>query len=298
VNKINFSTQNYWLNIDKPSGISSAKVVAIVKRLTKAKKVGHAGTLDPLACGVLPVAVNSATRTAEYICDEEKEYFVTIKWGEFRDSDDLEGTVECKNNFIPTSFNILNGLSNFCGDIQQVPSKFSAIKINGVRSYKIAYKQDYDIPQRNIRIKKIFFINSRDCYSDFIITCSKGTYIRSFVRELAIKIGAYGFMYNLNRIKVGMFNQNNIISLDKLKFMIRVKNYFETIVAIDSALSNLGSIFVTEGDFTKLNQGQIVSFSADYSNIVDEVVKLKFQGNVFGIGELSEGIIKPRKIFN
>jgi tRNA pseudouridine55 synthase len=299
VRKFNFSKESYWLNINKPSGLSSAKVVAIVKKITKAKKVGHAGTLDPLACGVLPIAVNNATRTAEYITNDQKEYFVTIKWGEFRNTDDLEGQVEKKNNFIPEKSKILNALPFFCGDIYQKPSKFSAIKINGIRSYKIAHKDNYEIPQRKISIKKIFFINSESNYSNFLITCSKGTYVRSFVRDLANKIGAYGFMFYLKRVAVGRFTYNNIISLDKLKSMINVGDNLGNIVEIDDAISNFNSALVNDIEYKKLNQGQSINFTNDRFENEQKIglVKLKFQDKLFGIGNFSNGSIEPKKIF-
>jgi tRNA pseudouridine55 synthase len=300
VYKFNFSQESYWLNFNKPSGFSSAKVVAIVKRLTRAKKVGHAGTLDPLACGVLPIAVNNATRTAEYITNDEKEYFVTIKWGEFRNTDDLEGEVESKSSLIPSKLEILNTLSSFCGAITQVPSKFSAIKIDGVRSYKIAHLDNYEIPKRQVNIKKIFYIGSRDCYSDFVITCTKGTYVRSFVRDIANKLGACGFMFYLKRLRVGEFKQRNTISLDKLKSMIKVSNHLNSIIDIDDAVSSLSSVFLLEEDFKKLTQGQLVAFS-NYQfedNATKKTLKLKFKNRFFGIGNLSEGLIKPKKIFN
>jgi tRNA pseudouridine55 synthase len=308
VNKFNFSKESYWLNIDKPSGISSAKVVAIVKRLSKAKKVGHAGTLDPLACGILPIAVNNATRTAEYITNDEKEYFVTIKWGEFRNTDDLEGEIQCQNDFIPTKSSILSALSSFCGEVSQTPSKFSAIKINGIRSYKIAHRDDYEIPRRQIFIKKIFFIESKNCFSSFVITCGKGTYIRSFVRDLATKLGAYGFMFYLKRNRVGEFKKNDTISLDKLKSIISVADHIGRVISIDSAVSSLDSVFLTEDEHKKLNQGQVIAFSnSRFDNKFVSVIgnsakegalKLKFQDILFGIGDFSEGLIKPKKIFN
>lgn len=300
MSKFNFSTQSYWLNVDKPSGFSSAKIVAIVKRLTKAKKVGHAGTLDPLAYGVLPIAVNNATRTAEYITNDEKEYFVTIKWGEFRNTDDIEGEIECQNDFIPSSSQILNALPSFCGKISQTPSKFSAIKINGIRSYKIAHRDDYKIPKRQIFIKKIFFIGSQDCYSNFIITCGKGTYIRSFVRDLATKIGAYGLMFYLRRARVGEFRQKDAISLDKLKSIASVKECLGGVVSVDSAVSSLSSVFLTEDEYIKLKQGQAVAFSNHrFENGTKESpLGLKFQDKLFGIGDFSEGLINPKKIFN
>ncbi|MDA9818280.1 tRNA pseudouridine(55) synthase TruB [Flavobacteriaceae bacterium] len=294
----NFATESYWLNINKPRGVSSARVVAIVKRLTKAKKVGHAGTLDPLAEGVLPIAVNNATRTAEFIVDCEKEYLVTIKWGEFRDTDDMEGKIEFQNNHIPKTSTIINSLSNFIGDINQIPSKFSAIKINGVRSYKMASKKiDYTIPSREVRIKKIHLIDSIGDKSNIIIGCSKGTYIRSFVRDLANSLSVYGCVFSLKRTVVGSFNDKGIISLDKLKTMVRVGRYCTALVQLEDALCSMMTFIVSNLEAKKLRNGQKIFLSnvAGINRI--KTCKIKFKNHILGIGEILDDTLTPKKIF-
>ena len=158
---INFSQNHYWINIDKPLGYSSAKVVAIVKRITKAKKVGHAGTLDPLASGVLPIAINKATKTCQYITDHNKKYRFNISWGKFRDTDDAEGQVTKTCNKRPTTAEILASLPFFMGKIKQVPSNFSAIKVNGKKSYEMARNnEEFSLPARDVEIYKINLIKN------------------------------------------------------------------------------------------------------------------------------------------
>lgn len=207
-----------WLNIEKPIGYSSAKIVAIVKKITQAKKVGHGGTLDPFACGVLPIALNKATKTAETLMNAKKQYLFTIKFGEFRDTDDIEGKVEKTSESRTTVNNFAQTLFNFIGKIEQTPSKFSAIKINGNRAYDLARQgQDFEMPKRQIEIYQITLLHFEHDYAEIIVECSKGTYIRSLARSICLELGICGYVCYLKRLKVGKFLSSSTISLDELK---------------------------------------------------------------------------------
>jgi tRNA pseudouridine55 synthase len=215
---INFSSENLWLNIDKPLGFSSAKVVAIIKRNTGAKKVGHGGTLDPFASGVLPVALNKATKTAEKLMAARKKYFFRISFGEFRDTDDVEGKCTETSHARPSTAQIISALPKFSGKIKQTPSRFSAIKINGKRAYELA-RQDiqFEMPSREIEIFSIKLISNCAEFCDLEIECSKGTYVRTFARDLCSKLGVCGYVSKLTRLQVGKFIYQKRISLDDLK---------------------------------------------------------------------------------
>lgn len=214
----NFATESYWLNIDKPIGISSARAVAIVKRLTKAKKVGHGGTLDPFADGILPIAVNKATKTAEAMMAARKKYRFRIQWGEFRDTDDVEGKVEEASAARPLTAEIVAILPQFTGKIQQTPSRFSAIKINGQRAYDLAREgKVFEMKSREIEIFSIKLLGNNEEFCELEIECSKGTYVRSLSRAIAQKLQVCGYVSKLTRLEVGQFLYENKISLETLK---------------------------------------------------------------------------------
>lgn len=214
----NFATESYWLNIDKPIGISSARAVAIVKRITKAKKVGHGGTLDPFADGILPIAVNKATKTAEAMMQAHKKYRFRIQWGEFRDTDDVEGSVEEFSAVRPSTAEIIAILPQFTGKIQQTPSRFSAIKINGQRAYDLARDgKVFEMKSREIEIFSINLLGNSEEFCELEIECSKGTYVRSLSRAIAKELQACGYVSKLTRLEVGRFLYENKISLETLK---------------------------------------------------------------------------------
>jgi tRNA pseudouridine55 synthase len=214
------SAESLWLNIDKPIGFSSAKAVAIVKKITGAKKVGHGGTLDPFASGIVPIALNKATKTSEYLMNAQKKYFFRINWGEFRDTDDVEGKVTKSDTARPTNDQIVSALPFFVGKIKQTPSRFSAIKINGRRAYELARKGvEFEIKEREVEIFLLRLISNCREFSEFELECSKGTYIRSLSRALCEKIGTCGYVSILTRLRVGKFFYEKRISLDGLKLL-------------------------------------------------------------------------------
>ena len=216
---------NCWLNINKPIGFSSAKVVAIVKKLTKAKKVGHGGTLDPFASGVLPVALNKATKTSQNMMDAKKQYLFTITFGEFRDTDDCEGKVVKTSENRASAWQIMQILPQFIGKIIQQPSKFSALKINGKRAYKLAREGvAFTTPMREITIFSLQMLSYNIDSASFVVECSKGTYVRTLAYDLCKQLNICGFVSKLTRTKVGDFllekSIDNILDLE-------LQNYFK-----------------------------------------------------------------------
>jgi tRNA pseudouridine55 synthase len=267
---------SYWINLYKPKGISSAKAVAIIKKFGKFAKVGHGGTLDPAAEGVLPIAVNKATKTASSIESTCKKYFFTITWGEDRDTDDSEGKVIATSNLRPTAWQIVNSLASFCGKISQTPSKFSAIKVDGKRAYKLARTNtDFEMKSREITIYQIKLCQSLENSASFEVLCSKGTFVRTIARQLSDKMQVCGFVSKLVRLQVGNFDVANTISLRQ--FTLVSKNLSPTAnptiqnSAISRAKITIPAIFkqyikidLTLEQSKKLNNGICLSIDTDF----------------------------------
>lgn len=217
----NLQADAIWLNIDKPLGMSSARAVAIIKRLTGSKKVGHGGTLDPFASGILPVALNKATKSSEHLMNAHKKYLFRISWGEFRDTDDVEGKVEESSLARPTTNQLISALPFFVGKIKQTPSRFSAIKINGKRAYDLARKDVvFEMKEREVEIYSCKLVSNCAEFGEFEVECSKGTYIRSLSRAICKKVGVCGYVSTLTRLVVGKFIYEKRISLDALKHTV------------------------------------------------------------------------------
>ena len=220
-NGFDLTNENYWINLDKPKDISSAFAVKIIKKITKAKKVGHGGTLDPFATGVLPIAINKSTKQSSKIMDFRKKYYFKIIFGEFRDSDDITGQVIEENDKRISSADFIKNIPNFIGKINQQPSIFSAIKINGERSYDLARKGlAVEMPFREIEIYSIKVLKYCADYCEMEIECSKGTYVRSLARDICKKNNICGYVGELKRKNVGKFSIDKTISLDELKNIV------------------------------------------------------------------------------
>ncbi len=209
-----------WLVLNKPTGISSAHALTQVKRALSLSKLGHAGTLDPLATGVLPVAVGEATKVMSYIVGADKEYRFTVKWGENTDTDDVTGQVMERYPLYPTVQQITDILPQFIGKVFQSPPIYSAIKISGKRSYQLARDQQLSQPLQP-RLVEIFCLEIiEDCPplgTTFFLKCGKGTYVRSLARDMGKILGTGGCVKTLHRLRVGVFEESHSISLETLK---------------------------------------------------------------------------------
>jgi tRNA pseudouridine55 synthase len=296
--------QNFWLNIDKPEDYSSAKIVAIVKRLTNAKatfrKVGHAGTLDPFATGVLPIAVGKATRTCDYLVSATKKYYFEITWGEFTDSDDRTGNVIESSDMRPTNLEIINSLPKFIGTISQVPSSFSAIKVDGQRSYELARQGiEVKLKSRQININKIKLIFNNDQKAAFQIVCSKGTYVRSFAKDLAKELGVCGHVETLRRMQVGSFLVQDAISLDKLKNIVKYDAQNNLFLQLRDVLNFIPEIILNSFDASKIKNGQFVELSnlekmiECFENKNIQAVKVISEGVLIGLAKIENDLLKP-----
>jgi tRNA pseudouridine55 synthase len=208
-----------WINLDKPYDMTSTQAVGAVKRILRPEKIGHAGTLDPLATGILPLALGEATKTVPYVMDAEKEYRFTIRWGQRTTTDDTEGDIIATSDVRPAAEAIQVALPRFLGVILQTPPAFSAIKLQGERAYDLARAgKEVKIEPREVEILAFELADLPDLdHASFHVTCGKGTYIRALARDLAHMLGTEGHLSALRRTRVGKFHEGNAISLDKLE---------------------------------------------------------------------------------
>ena len=235
---------NGWLNINKEIGMTSRQVVNVIQKTLNIKKIGHAGTLDPLACGVLAIAVGKATKTVKYIMDGEKKYEFSIKWGISTDSHDKEGKIVSSSKKIPSKLEIKKVLWKFRGEINQKPPRFSAIKINGNRAYKLARKgENFVLKSRKVYVKKIKLIDNikknDKSLSSFEVECSKGFYIRSLVRDICKKLRVDGHTINLKRTESKPFKIKNSITVKKFLYLYKKNKWKNLCIPIYSVLNNI-----------------------------------------------------------
>ena len=290
-----------WLNINKESNISSAKVVAIVKKLTGAKKVGHAGTLDPMATGVLPIALGAATKTVRFVMNGIKQYEFEVKWGIETDTDDIEGNIIKKSSKRPTPEEIIKSIDKFIGEIIQVPPKYSAIKVNGVRSYKIARKFGNPIlKSRKVYVKKLELLKyiDSDC-SKFFLECEKGVYVRSIARDLAKCLGTNGHISKLCRLSVNKFYYKDAILLADLSKLVDKSVIIESIMPISRVLDDIPAFEIDKVNATKISNGQKIYFNNDYlegKNKLEEIF-LTYKNNPMAIARYENGVLSPKKVF-
>jgi tRNA pseudouridine55 synthase len=208
---------NGWINLDKPTGISSTQAVGRIKFLFNAKKAGHAGTLDPLASGVLPVALGEATKTVPIVQDGAKSYRFRVRWGEESATDDAEGEIIARSDNRPTSAEIANYLPRFVGAILQTPPTFSAIRIAGSRAYDLAREgETFEIEPRQIHVYRLELISAETDAAVLEAECGKGAYVRAIARDLGRALGCYGHVIELRRTRVGPFSADTAIPLDRL----------------------------------------------------------------------------------
>jgi tRNA pseudouridine55 synthase len=286
-----------WLVIDKPLGITSAKVVASIKRVTNAQKVGHGGTLDPLASGILPIGLGEATKTMPYIVDATKGYDFTVQWGSETDSLDSEGTIIHENGTIPEPSAIEAVLCEFIGTISQTPPAYSAIKIDGKRAYALAREgKDVEIKPRDIEIQSLSIISSDNKTNEttFRVQCGKGTYVRSLARDLAYKLGTYGYVTMLRRTKVGPFTLDHSISLEKLNDLSHSARAVDYVLPIMTALDDIPAVAVTEKEADDIRFGR----SIQHSTAKQGTIVLIVNDTPLAMAHSEEGHIRPLRVFN
>jgi len=253
-----------WVNLDKPKGVSSAKAVAIVRRVFDAAKAGHGGTLDPLASGILPIALGEATKTVSFAMGRPKSYEFTLAWGAETSTDDAEGTVTRQSDKRPGDAEIDAALPEFVGKIDQVPPIYSAIKVDGRRAYDVARRaaSHDDVPTltpRQIRIDAFRRIDSAPDHARFFVACGKGAYIRALARDLGRALGTAAHVTDLRRLSVGNFHADRAISLDFLESLPHSAAAFEHLHPVASALDDIPALPVTDTEAAKLRHGQSIA---------------------------------------
>ncbi len=249
-----------WLVLDKPAGLSSAGAVAAVKRAFNAAKAGHAGTLDPLATGVLPIALGEATKTVAFVQDGAKTYRFTLRWGEARDTDDTEGTVTATSDVRPDARQIAAALPRFTGAIDQLPPVYSALKQDGRAAYARARAGEaVTRTPRRVHIARFELESRPDAdHAVFRVDCGKGTYIRSLARDLAVALGTVGHVAALRRLAVGRLTADAAISLENLASLGHSPARFSHLRPVETALDDIPALAMTEADSLRLRQGQAV----------------------------------------
>ena len=250
-----------WVIIDKPAGMTSTAVVNAVKRITGAAKAGHAGTLDPLATGVLPIAMGEATKTVSYVVDGSKRYQFTLRWGISTETDDSDGTTVETSSIRPNRTEIETVLLQFTGEIEQVPPKYSAVKVNGNRAYALARaNKDVTLASRNVTIHHIGLTGMPDAdHAEFEVECGKGAYMRSLARDIAVAVGTVGHLSALRRTAVGSFTEEDVISLDELSAIRQSADGSQHMLRVETALDDIPALALTEIEASRLRNGQAVS---------------------------------------
>ncbi|MGO1119663.1 tRNA pseudouridine(55) synthase TruB [Rhodovibrionaceae bacterium A322] len=253
-----------WLIIDKPAGMTSTDVVNRVRRRLDAQKVGHGGTLDPMATGILPLAFGEATKTVSYVMDGQKTYRFGLTWGAATTTDDSEGEVIATSDKRPTTEEINDALKGFIGLIDQVPPAFSAIKIDGQRAYDLAREGEaVEMKSRQVRIDRVALVEQPDENTAFFdVDCGKGTYIRSLARDLGEVLGTRAHVCALRRLQVGPFTEEGAISLDYLEELAQGAPAQELLLPIQTALDDIPALALSETEATRLRSGQALSMIA------------------------------------
>jgi len=295
-----------WLVIDKPVGVTSAAVVAAVRRATHAAKVGHGGTLDPLATGVLPIALGEATKTVSYVMDGSKIYRFTTRWGEQRNTDDAEGDVVKVSDVRPTEEAIRAVLPRFVGEIDQVPPIFSAVKVAGQRAYALARAEmPVELESRTVRVEGIELIDMPDAdHAVFEVIAGKGTYMRALARDLAVALGTVGHVAALRRNSVGPFTESAAIPLDKIDSLGHSDGLKEHLLPVGAALDGIPALNLTEAEGRRLQRGQPVAVLpvASRSSIKhlskDAVFCAMAMGRPVALATVKGGEIRPLRVLN
>lgn len=250
-----------WVNLYKPVGITSTQALSIVKRALNPQKAGHAGTLDPLASGILPIALGEATKTVPYVQDSIKTYNFTVTWGEQRTTDDGEGTAIATSDKRPVREDIEKILPEFFGDIQQIPPQFSAIKVDGNRAYDLARDgETVELKSRIVFIESLEIIDHTPDATAFRCVCGKGTYVRSLARDMGVKLGCFGYISLLERASVGPFTLENAISLDIFQNPDDKPSPEQVLLPLQTALDDIPVLALREQEAARLKNGNILAF--------------------------------------
>ncbi len=294
---------NGWLIFDKPQGMTSTQAVSRVKRLYQAAKAGHAGTLDPLATGVLPIALGEATKTVPFVVDGSKEYRFTVRFGAETDTDDAEGKVIARSDLRPSRAEIEAALPRFTGEIEQVPPRYSALKVDGARAYDLARdEEDFELLPRRVSIERLVLIDHPEADRAVLeARCGKGTYVRALARDLGRALGCCGHVEALRRTRVGTFAEDRSVPLASLEALAERGGHEALLTAlepVEMALEGLPALAVSAADADRLRRGQAVLLRGRDAPIIEGTVYATARGTLVALGEIAQGELHPKRIFN
>jgi tRNA pseudouridine55 synthase len=294
-----------WIVLDKPIGMTSTQAVAVVKRLFQAKRAGHAGTLDPLASGGLPIALGEATKTVPFVMDGRKRYLFTVRWGEERDTDDTEGQVVKTSEIRPTPETIRGLLPQFTGLIEQTPPRYSAIKVQGERAYDLARDGEVvELAPRPVEIHKLVLMEQKDNdHSIFEAECGKGTYVRALARDIGRILGCFGHICALRRTVVGPFGETDMIPLEELEGLCNRAasgegSLADALLPVETALDDIPALAVTRADAARLHRGQAVLLRGRDAPNCSGTVYVTVAGRLLALAEIGNGELIPKRVFN
>lgn len=299
-----------WVILDKPLGMGSTQAVAAIRRIFDAQKAGHAGTLDPMATGILAIALGEATKTVPYAMDSDKTYRFTATWGESRDSDDAEGKVTGTSTHRPSRAEIEAMLPRFTGTLNQVPPAYSAIKVDGARAYDLAREgESVVLEPRAVAVFEARLLNAVQDTAEFEIRCGKGTYVRSWVRDIAQALGTLGHVSALRRTRLGSWEEKDAVALDTLTPFMHSPAAFGYLRPLSTALDGIPALAVSGPDTVRIRSGNPVLIRANlFAKMKDGfgdgelsglTVFLKEEdGSPVALAEIAEGELRPFRVFN
>ena len=283
---------NGWIVLDKGVGMTSTHAVAAVKRALTAKKAGHAGTLDPLASGNLPIALGEATKTVPFVMDGRKSYVFTVAWGAETNTDDSEGEVVKRTDRVPDRAAIEALLPRFTGAIEQIPPRFSAIKIQGERAYDLARDgETVELTPRPVEIDRLALVGHEGNRSVLEADCGKGTYVRALARDLGRALGCLGHIAALRRTRVGPFSEEDAVVVDE------VATAPAALRPVEAALEELPSVPVSRDMATRLMRGQPVILRGRDAPLAGKVYAT-CNGVLVAVGDVERGELVPHRVFN
>jgi len=295
-----------WICLDKPLDLTSTSAVGRVRRAFNAQKAGHAGTLDPLATGILPIALGEATKTVPFLMDADKTYRFTIAWGTATASFDREGAVTATSDVRPTLDQVAAVLPRFVGEIEQVPPAFSAIKVDGERAYDLAREGvEVVLEPRTVVIHAARVVGAPDAdHVEIEIDCGKGTYVRALARDLAEALGACAHVSALRRSRVGRFTEDRAITLESLEELCNRGAALEALLPVETALDDIPALALTAEDAFRLTQGrsvvllprQVETLKARLA--ASRTVSATHGGRLVALCEMRAGRLNPTRVFN
>jgi len=296
-----------WINLDKPYDLTSTFAVSRIRRIFDAQKGGHAGTLDPLATGVLPIALGEATKTVPFLVDADKSYRFTIAWGRTTATYDREGETLAQSDVRPTLAQVAAVLPRYIGEIDQVPPAYSAIKVDGERAYDLARAgEKVELASRKVTIFDARVVDAEDAdHVTIDIDCGKGTYVRALVRDIADALGACGHVSALRRTRVGAFTEQSAVTLDSLEDLGHKARQSEALLPVETALDDIPALAVTDEDAFRLKQGRSIVLVPRQVEAVkarlkpgSRVVSAMSAGVMVALCEMRAGRLEPSRVFN